>query len=340
MSAFVLTLVLVSALTHAGWNLLARGQGARSMSFFYRKLVVTVVAGALPALAADVLLGPLPGKALLLAAGSGLFCGGYYFALARGYSLADFAFVYPLVRGLPVVLVGLGDAAFGRFPTGPGWLGLFLVVGGCFLAPQRSLGGWKLRAYLHGALAWVVLAACGTVGYTLFDKQAATVVTRGPATAARYGFYFFLFTLVWFAVIQRVWLLLGRRFEVYGGRTGGEDVPELEARGLRESRARESRAPHEPAGTQEAAGKVAQQPAAGWRVAAAGAVLDALSYWLILWAFQLALRASYVIAFRQASIIVGVAAAFLVFREGGRLPRGAAAVLITAGLVVIALWGG
>jgi len=239
-----------------------------------------------------------------------------------------------------VLLVAFGDVLSHRPPTPMGWLGMGLVAAGCLLAPLRSLRDFARRRYFNRASGWILLTALGTVGYTLFDKQAATVVTRGPATAARYGFYFFLFTLVWFAVIQRVWLLLGRRFEVYGGRTGGEDVPELEARGLRESRARESRAPHEPAGTQEAAGKVAQQPAAGWRVAAAGAVLDALSYWLILWAFQLALRASYVIAFRQASIIVGVAAAFLVFREGGRLPRGAAAVLITAGLVVIALWGG
>ena len=63
------------------------------------------------------------------------------------------------------------------------------------------------------------------------------------------------------------------------------------------------------------------------------------AYWLVLWAYQLAQRAGYVVAFRQFSIVIGVALAFAVFREKGFAVRLTGALLITVGLVLIALRG-
>ena len=70
-----------------------------------------------------------------------------------------------------------------------------------------------------------------------------------------------------------------------------------------------------------------------------GGVLNFASYLMVLWAYQMASRASYVVTFRQFSIVLGVVAAFAIYKERGVAVRVTAALLITAGLLLIGLWG-
>ena len=63
------------------------------------------------------------------------------------------------------------------------------------------------------------------------------------------------------------------------------------------------------------------------------------AYWLVLWAYQLVERVSYVVAFRQFSIVVGALLAVVVLKEHPPVPRVLAIALITLGLVLIALQG-
>jgi uncharacterized membrane protein len=60
---------------------------------------------------------------------------------------------------------------------------------------------------------------------------------------------------------------------------------------------------------------------------------------LILWAYQLSPVASYIVAFRQFSIIIGAVLAFILFKEKGFAVRISGALCITSGLILIALWG-
>ncbi len=76
-----------------------------------------------------------------------------------------------------------------------------------------------------------------------------------------------------------------------------------------------------------------------WRWVILGAALNFGAYWLVLWAYQLCRRVSYIVAFRQFSIVIGVAAAFLLYREPSRRVRALAAGLITAGLVLVGVSG-
>jgi drug/metabolite transporter (DMT)-like permease len=69
------------------------------------------------------------------------------------------------------------------------------------------------------------------------------------------------------------------------------------------------------------------------------AALDFGGYALVLWAYQLATKAAYVLAFRQFSLVLGVAGAAYFFRERGARLRLAAAAVIMAGLVLIAAGG-
>jgi drug/metabolite transporter (DMT)-like permease len=85
--------------------------------------------------------------------------------------------------------------------------------------------------------------------------------------------------------------------------------------------------------------KVAATESGGWSLPVAAALLNFAGYWLVLWVFQAIPQASYVLAFRQTSVIIAVAIAFLVFKEKGKAVRLAAAVLICLGLIAIKFWG-
>ena len=85
--------------------------------------------------------------------------------------------------------------------------------------------------------------------------------------------------------------------------------------------------------------KTREKIATNWITPAFCACLTFGGYWLILWAFQMVPRASYVFAFRQFSIVIAVVLAFMLYRERGLVVRIAGALLITAGCVLIGGWG-
>jgi uncharacterized membrane protein len=193
MNPLIIPLVLTSTFMHAGWNLLSRGQNSEAI-FFHRMLLLISLIGVVPVISSELLDPSLNPKAWLFAACSGFFNGTYFLFLARAYRASDFTAVYPVARALPVLLVGIADMLRGRYPTAQGWIGMWLVISGCFLAPLYSFRCIKLNSYFNRTTLWMILTAFGTVGYTLFDKFAAEVVKQGPATAARYGYVLFLFS--------------------------------------------------------------------------------------------------------------------------------------------------
>lgn len=77
----------------------------------------------------------------------------------------------------------------------------------------------------------------------------------------------------------------------------------------------------------------------GWKIPGLAGAFCGGAYWLVLWSYQLTEHAGYVIAFRQFSIPIGVFFALRFLKEEGRAVRLAGTGLITAGLVLIALWG-
>jgi len=292
LSPLALILIVASTFMHAGWNLLIR-HGRREATFVSRVLLLVAAAGLIPAAVSELAARSLPPTAWACVAGAGTCCGIYYYCLVRAYGRSDFTVVYPVARALPVLLVAFADMLRGRCPTPAGWVGMSLVIGGCLLAPLHSLRGFALRRYLNRASLWILLTALGTVGYTLLDKFAAEVVHRGPATAARYGYVFFLVSWVVYEALRRL-----RPIQQAAGRPPGWGLPIL----------------------------------------AAG--LNFGAYWLVPWAYQLARHASYILAFRQFSIGIGVVLAFAIYKERGLGVRLTGTFVLLAGLVLIALWGG
>lgn len=291
MSPLSIGLVITSTFAHAGWNLLARRQRSE-MAFFTRMLTVVIIIGFLPAVISEVLTRSVPAKAWFCLAGSGFCAGVYLYSLAKAYGASDFTIVYPVARALPVLLVALGDVVRGRFLNGPGWVGLVLVAVGCLLTPLDSFREISLRRYFHHSILWMLLAAIGTVGYSLLDKVASEVVLVGPATAARYCYIFFFFASVVLLVLR--WITNN---------------------------------------------KPPKDKTIGWKGPVAGAVCFFGAYWLVLWAYQLSRHASYVVAFRQFSIVIGVVAAFLIYKERRVLVRIVGIALIMVGLILVGIYG-
>jgi drug/metabolite transporter (DMT)-like permease len=291
LTPFVVAIVLSSTFMHVGWNLLAR-YGRSEGVFYLRLLIVTSVVGFIPAVLSEYTTRSMPTLAWLCVLGSGTAAAAYLFFMAKAFQRADFSTVYPVVRALPVVLVAFADVARGRYLTNLGWVGVLMVAGGCLLVPLRSFKDISVRNYLNINSLWMLLAALGTVGYTMLDKVAAEVVLPGPWTAVRYGYFYFLISLFPYWVMSR---------------------------------------------TSEATQVV--HGSASWRLAALAALFQFGAYGLVLWAYQLTPYASYVVAFRQFSIVLGSAAAFLFYHEQGVRVRLSGAFLITGGLIMIAVFG-
>ncbi len=292
MTLQVIILVIVSALLHAGWNLLAKHQRSQ-ISFFSRMLLIVLLVGLGPGIISEIYSRSIPPLSWLCMIGSAVCLSIYMYGLGKAYGRSDFTIVYPVVRGLPVLLTGLFDVLRAHLPTFAGWIGMLCVVSGCMLAPQKSFKKVRMRRYLNSGVFWMLLSALGSVGYSVLDKIAQENVTAGAGSAFRYSY--FLYAL--WCVAYRLLIGLQKVTDEERGRDPG------------------------------------------WKFPALAAFCTYLSYSLILWAYQMVEKVSYVVAFRQLSIIFGVVAAFLIFKERGLSTRLTAAFLLAGGLVIISFWG-
>jgi len=145
-----------------------------------------------------------------------------------------------------------------------------------------------------------VIAALGTVGYTVADKLAADAISAagraGAGAAFRYGSWEFAVSTAYFLPL----LALADRIRP-------------------------------PAGS--------ASPARWAAIGAIGALMY-VTYALVLWAFQLSWQTSYVVALRQFSIVAGVVGGALLLGEPARALRITGALVILAGVAVITFVGG
>ncbi len=309
-------IVLFSTILHAGWNLVAK-QRSDSWATF-RQILCTISVPALVVAVWAELFGagilPLVWPFLLGASASQAV---YFLGLTLGYRAGDLGVVYPVTRALPVLFLGGFDLARSLSPSAMGWLGLALVAAGCVVIswasrPARGApdGGRRPRV-LHATIGWAMVGAAGTVGYTAFDKLAAEALSRqaggGLIDAVQYGLWEFVITTVLYAPLLVV--------------------------AMRASARRRAAAP---APRAQASWRSWRGLFGDWRTAAVGFSMFA-AYSLVLWAYQLSERASYVVALRQFSIVLGVVAAAVLMRERAPVVRIGAAVVIVAGIALVSM---
>lgn len=130
MAPVALGLLLVAAILHAGWNLLAKQAADRQATLWWSMLLVGGLLA--PALVLDW---PPSPEVLALAVASSLFEALYFVTLVAAYEAGDLSLVYPVARGsAPLLIVCWAGLFLGERPSLGGWAGIGLVVVGLVLA--------------------------------------------------------------------------------------------------------------------------------------------------------------------------------------------------------------
>ncbi len=157
-----LTLVLLSAGLHAGWNFIVKRQSDKLFSGWLTSLVPSVLLA--PAL---LFTGLPPADVWPILGTSGLVHTAYMLSLVQAYSHGDLSVVYPVARGTAPLLVALcAPVLLGERLTPLAALGIVAVGGGIAwlgLSARRAAGTFQ-------GLLWA-LATAGTIAtYSMLDK--------------------------------------------------------------------------------------------------------------------------------------------------------------------------
>ena len=179
MSTFALGLVLISAVFHATWNLLAKRAGADT-AFLWLAYVVGAIVFAPFAIGILVIARPELGWPALVFVLVAVCLQTLYFAtLTSGYRAGDLSLVYPIARASGPLLATLGAIAiFREHPTLLAIGGaLAIVAGALFLTGDpRALR----RDGAGPAVGFALLTGAVIALYTLWDKTAVAVVLIPP----------------------------------------------------------------------------------------------------------------------------------------------------------------
>ena len=166
-------LLIISAFTHAGWNLISKKE--HPTQAFYLISNTFGVACILPVLLLYWNRIPLiPVPVWLFIVISGFFLAIYLATLAGAYRLGDISIVYPLVRSLPVIFIFVATLILGKGHQVSGLLilGIILIAAGCMVLPMKSFGDFQLKAYQNLCCLLAILSALGVTGYTIVDDEA------------------------------------------------------------------------------------------------------------------------------------------------------------------------
>lgn len=173
MPTFALALVVLAAVAHAGWNVLAKtASGGATFVWLFSALAAAIW---LPVLAVALVVDPgeIGFEGLAFMAGSGALHALYFVLLQRGYREGDLSLVYPLARGTgPLLSTTAALVVFSERPSALALAGGAIIVA-AVLSLARAGGGARTdAAHRRRAVAFALLTGVAIASYTLWDKQA------------------------------------------------------------------------------------------------------------------------------------------------------------------------
>lgn len=297
MSLWAVCLVVVSAFLHAGWNLLGKNNQSSGTAFFLSSsaaaslLLAPYVIWYLNQVGISAI--PTTFWWMLLVSGVAQFI--YLIGLGYAYKHGDIGVIYPIARALPVLMVGIGTAILGYQLTTMVWAGFVLITLGCLLVPLTSLRQLNLSDYINIGVLWAVIAAVGTTGYSIIDKEALHIVDLelSGIISNLHSAIFYLGIQFWtiFIVISLFIIVTGQWHEF--------------------TTAWRIKKPSAMAG-----------------------VMMSTTYGLVLYAMTMTENVSYVVALRQLSIVFGMIFGVVLLGERLALTRSLGTGLIFVGLIL------
>lgn len=197
MSLTAFAIVLFAAALHATWNAIVKGAGDTTLT----TILVATSAGVLAVIALPFL--PVPASASWPYLGVATVLQVTYFSLvAAAYRATEMSTAYPLMRGLPPLLVAvIGSVFLGERPSLGAWSGIALVCGGVLSLALHGRVGTGRRGVLLALANAAVIAT-----YTLVDGTGV----RLSGSPASYTLWLTMLT----AVPLLLWVL-GRRREEF-----------------------------------------------------------------------------------------------------------------------------
>jgi drug/metabolite transporter (DMT)-like permease len=299
MTLTAILLLLVSAGTHAGWNLLSKRNNPNAASFLIACLTGTLMLAPC-VFAYKETLEYFSRSSSLLVFATGLFQAIYYIGLVGAYRTGHMSIAYPLARSSPAVLVTVVGFLLERSDQiSPQCLyGIVLIVVGAFLLPMRRFGEFRWCNYVNLSCLFALLAAFGTTGYSMIDDEALRLLREAP-NASLPSWQITLVYAFFEAMSSTFWLVLfvvGRKRE----------------RHMLRQVVRK------------------QFPSAAFM-----GVGIYLTYSLVLISMAFVTNVSYVVAFRQLSIPLGVVLSIWLLKEPAYIPKLVAVVIMFIGLILV-----
>ncbi|MCG6930173.1 MAG: hypothetical protein LJE64_06405 [Desulfofustis sp.] len=294
-------LLITSALTHAGWNCFSKTDYPSTASFLLANIFGTLLV--LPLLiygrdqVIDIVFRLWP---LLLL--TGFFQALYFSGLAYAYRRGELSVAYPLARSLPALMVTMV-----AFLSGQGGsvgnavlVGIALIIAGGFLIPLQSFRDFSLHRYGSIAIFAAAVAAAGTAGYSLTDDYALDLIRGNRTVSLRENFLIAFY----YIGLQQMTTIFWQALAV---------LPNKRERDLFR--------------------KQIARP--GSSLVKGTGIL--VTYALVLISMGYVTNVSYVVAFRQLSIPIGLILGMLFLKEIAYRPKIAAVVLLFAGVVLVGL---
>lgn len=295
-------LILISAFIHASWNLLSKHTDP-SVTFFLTANFLGILCLSPALLLYGSLLQYFPKETIGWLILTGIFQSIYFMGLSGAYRTGHISIAYPLARSLPVILVALANLLLGRSHqlSVQAFAGMLLITLGGLLLPLRQLSDWHPRTYLTWSAFWALVAALSTMTYSITDDHALRLIrhaVEGISSSSSSQATILYSVFEGFSIT--IWLSLALLVR--------------------------------PQGRIELAISLRKN---GFRAAAAGLAM-VLAYTLVLIAMGLARNVSYVVAFRQVSILLGTVAGVWLLKEPAYPAKFIGVTTMFAGLVLVA----
>ena len=287
--------ILVSVFLHAGWNFLSRASRP-SIAFFW---LVEAFGGLFLIPFLFIVKMPwseLPAAFWIFFAVSSVFEGLYSIGLSKTYKTTDISIAYPLMRALPVLLVAVITSIFG-LGSKLSWLaggGMAVVAAGCFILPQKSLKQFDFKSFIKSVCGPIMLAALGTTFYTISDSMALSYFNKYSQSGS-------LVTACAYFMLVKIGICSCLAGIVFGIKEERDDLL-----------------------------------CKCWKTLNPYLVGigTGFAYLLVLWAMGMVSNVSYLQAFRQLSLPLGVAMGIIFLHEKFTVPKIIGVIMIVIGLIM------
>ncbi|KAB1644546.1 EamA family transporter [Pseudoclavibacter sp. CFCC 14310] len=323
MSLFAIALITVGALAHAAWNLISKRAAAGGVAFLLVGALASTLVWA-PVAVWTLVVTPTSWTALFVGSVvSALLHIGYMLLLQHGYRVGDISVVYPTARGSgPLLSVIFAIVLFGERPGASALIGVALIITGVLfigLSDLRTTNAARTRVgVVFGTLTGVTIAI-----YTIWDAHMVNGAGVPPVAL-----------MVGCSLgesIAFLWMLLGRRPSRparSADASSTSDAGRLSALagGMRDRLRGQA---------DDARRQVAETVRSSWRPALVFGVLSPLSYVAALMAMRIA-PVSLVAPAREVSVVFVALASWLIFREPSPVRRLIGAMVVLAGVMVLA----